>query len=143
MKRIPFDWRNPFVYLVVVTVQYIMEVCLVLTAGCTLILGIGCYMCSIAFSKSIKMNLHSISQKVDDESQRQCVMEQFIEFIACHSRVKQYSIFPNKSFNQFQVRLHFTFHAFLLDWSAVFQPLTNIILQFCLFIVSQAYALHS
>lgn len=92
MYRTPFDWRNPIGYLVAVTMQYVMIMYLLSTVGCALVFAIASYLFSIAMSKSIKLNLCSINRKAGDEIHRMRLMEQLVEFIEYHSRVKQLSI---------------------------------------------------
>lgn len=89
--RFPFDWKNPWGYLIAVGIQYIGHGYILLVTACVLIYGIGGYMLSIALSKSIKVNLYSINQNAGDENHRKYLMEQFIEFFECHSRMKQLS----------------------------------------------------
>lgn len=92
MQRIPFNWRSPFGYSIIVTIQYIIEACVLLIAGCAVVFAIGNYLFLITMSKLLlKVRLSSISQNAGDESERRCLIERPIEFLKFHSRVKQLS----------------------------------------------------
>lgn len=87
INRFPFDWKNPFGYLIAVITEYMIVMSSVLTAGSALTCGIGFYLFIIAMSKNIKANLRSMDRKAD-RKRRNHILKQLIEFLAFHSRVK-------------------------------------------------------
>lgn len=144
MDRFPFDWKNPVGYLIAVTFQYFKELYLLRIAACALVLAIGCYLISIAMSKSLKVSLFGINHTAGDKSERKRLMERLIEFLEFYSRAKQLSwiqLLNNSNKLIINVR---NFHNFHLssDLLAIFRPYTSISLRLCLFGVCRVYASH-
>lgn len=89
--RFPFDWKNPFGFFMATTLQYILASYGLFIGVCILALAIGVYLFGNAMSKCIKEILFAISEHSNAEIDRSVLLEQFIEFIQYHSRVKQLS----------------------------------------------------
>lgn len=89
--RLPFDWRNPFGFSIAFAIQYATLLYATKIGVCALTLGIGSYILAIASSKCIKGSLFAIGRSIKAESDRSCILDQLIEFIDFHSRVKQLS----------------------------------------------------
>lgn len=67
--------------------------------ACVIALGFGTYLYGISFSKCIKHNLFAINRSAQDETERNEIWNQLIEFIEFHSRAKQLrKFFSNKHF---------------------------------------------
>lgn len=90
IKRFPFEWKNPLGYLIAIGIQYAITAYGVLIGACIISLGIGSFLYVIASTKCIRGNLFAINRCTND-SDKQHIWDQFIEFIQYHSRVKQFS----------------------------------------------------
>lgn len=90
-ERLPFDWKNPLGHSITITFEYVVVSYSLLIAACSIALGVVSYLYVIASSKCIKGSLFSISRCASVNANRQ-ISNQFIEFIAFHSRVKQLSL---------------------------------------------------
>ena len=91
IQRLPFDWRNPFGFLVAIAIQYVMLSYTLIVAAVMMTLAIGAYLFGMAASKCIKGSLFNISRNIKARRSRKHVMKQVIEFVEFHSTVKQLS----------------------------------------------------
>lgn len=88
-KRLPFDWRNPFGFLVANTIQCVMLSYALLIGACALVLAIGGFLYIIELSKCIKHRLFALGPRTDAKTNLTCILNQLAEFIELHSNVKQ------------------------------------------------------
>ena len=91
ISRLPFDYRNPFGYLVAIGIQLMLLWYSDMIGGCVIALACGSYLCAIDGSKCIKESLFSITRNANN---RNDLMEQLIEYIQFHSHMKQLSTHP-------------------------------------------------
>lgn len=95
LKRMPFELRNPFEFLLAMAIQCIMLGSMLLIGACILTLGTGTYLYAIAMSKCIKENLFTIIESCRNKNKRHLICEQLVEFIDFHTNAKQLSKFSN------------------------------------------------
>lgn len=74
-------------------VQYTIISYWLFIGACVLSLAFGSHSYVIAMDECIKENLCAISQNLQDETKQNQILEQLIEFVEFHSRVKQLSSF--------------------------------------------------
>lgn len=89
MFRFPFDWENPYGYSVAITIQIIIANLGILIGACALVMGIGFYSFAIATGKSVKGSLFFIQRNITAETNQNNLLEQLIEFLEFHARVKR------------------------------------------------------
>ena len=70
--------------------------------ACVIALAIGCYLNAISISECLKKSLFLISRNMNDKANKSNLMDQFIESIEFHSRVKQLSILNLANHFQFE-----------------------------------------
>lgn len=92
--RIPFESKNPFGFLIAVTLQYIIVGYELSVIACMLSLGIGAFMFAIASTEEINRSLNDFNKVMNGDGQgssdnRSYFLEQFSTFIVAHSTVKQ------------------------------------------------------
>lgn len=91
-SRYPFDLKHPIGYLIDVTIQYIIFLCVFVMTSCLLSMGLGVYFLFISFVEDIiNNNLATINRSVETQENPIYIFEQFTEFIEFHSNVKQFS----------------------------------------------------
>lgn len=104
LQRLPFDWRNPFGYFVVIGFQYAMLSYLLLISACFVYLSIGSYIYITASIKCMKCSLFSIGRCAstadydDDHINQTELLERFTELIQFQSFERELSTkykFPN------------------------------------------------
>lgn len=92
IKRFPFDWRNPFGYLVTIIISYTFYWYELMIGACTISLAFGIYFYLLAMSKTIKDNLFFINnQSIDAKINKQLMLNQIVEFIDLHTFATQLS----------------------------------------------------
>lgn len=96
-QRFPFNWQNPWGFLIALGLQYAMHSYGMLIGACALILGAAAFLYAIAASKCIKANLFSIAQCTRNKT-NQNILDRFIEFIQFHSCVTQLSLKSQSTF---------------------------------------------
>lgn len=69
----PFHWRNPFGFLAALMLELVMLSTALKIGCCALILAIGVYFYTIAFSKCIKQNLFAIGQSCRFETEEELI----------------------------------------------------------------------
>lgn len=87
----PFDWRNPVGYSVVVSLQYFMTVWIGCFVGSIATLGVSSYLIGVAVADDIKGHLYAINDNAKTKRTRLTAVEQFSDFIENHTFVKQLS----------------------------------------------------
>lgn len=91
VPRLPFDWRNPFGYLIAIAIHCILFWYETMIGACPLVSAFGYYYFGIAASKCIKGSLFSIAQSIDAKINKKHIFDQLAEFIELHSSVEQLS----------------------------------------------------
>lgn len=89
VRRLPFDWKNPFGFVMAITLQYIIFTYAMKVGACVLTLAIGLYLYVIAMSECIKQILFAISQSTRTEAEQNLIQEQLIEYIEFDANVKR------------------------------------------------------
>lgn len=105
IQRLPFDWQNPFGYLIANIIYYILILYELMIGACVISFGFGSYLVGIAMSKSIKSSLYSIDQSIRVKSEKNLLFDQLTEFIQLHSITKQLSL------------IHFSFLLIILNFN--------------------------
>lgn len=88
-SRLPFDWRNPFGYLIAMVIHSILFWYNTMIAGCLISFAIGCYCFAIATIKLVKVSLLAISQRIGVKGKQKLNLAQLVEYIELHSYVKK------------------------------------------------------
>lgn len=91
IKRLPFDWRNPYGFMIALGIQYVMFLYMAMIGGNIFILPVGSFLYAIAMTKCIKGSLFAIGRSGDTNQTTGPILEQLAEFIEFHSHVKQLS----------------------------------------------------
>lgn len=82
-------------YLVVITILFVLARYMLLVGACVFVLSIGFHLYAIALAKCIKKNLLTISRTGKTATNREVLLKQIIDFIEFDSSVKQLSKFFN------------------------------------------------
>lgn len=90
-KRLPYDWKNPYGYMVAVVAQLLWASFAFTYIGCVLALSFGCFMFSLAMIKILKNDLHSIDKMARDKNSRSDMYKKLCEFLETHANTKQLS----------------------------------------------------
>lgn len=88
-ERIPFDWKNPTAYCVVVFLQLVIAyfgLCFVAGLTC---LAIGIFIIALTLTKDVKNDLSLINESVKFQQPVSHVLKQLAEFVRAHSHGKQ------------------------------------------------------
>lgn len=91
IQRLPFDWKNPFNFLIAIAIQCAMLLCGLSIGSCVLAFTIGSYFYAIGLSKTVTGILFSFNRNIQSKADRSILLEQLIEFLGFHSRSKQLS----------------------------------------------------
>lgn len=91
-KRFPYDWKNPFGYLVTVVAQFLLLIYPCQYLGCFTVLAFGAFMFSVAFVKILKNELRSVNKMATRKKLRKRMYKQLSHFIWSHSNAKQLSV---------------------------------------------------
>lgn len=88
-SRLPFEWRNPSVYLLVVFMQ-----CISIAYKFSLIAGIasygiGCFLFAMKTTEEIQSFLELLNEKLKTEDDLQRSVRFVSKFVHCHSLLKQ------------------------------------------------------
>lgn len=110
MERFPFDWKSPFEYLMAMAIQIIATTYSFTIAACILSLSVGFTLFLFAMSKVAKISVICINQKAGDKTARKRILEQLIEFLEFHSRMKQLSKNEKETLTILQNLFNFFFH---------------------------------
>lgn len=86
----PFNWSNPLVYLIAISIESVQILYITMMGACALSLATGSYLYFMAASKCIKGSLLSIGQCINEKT-NQNIFDQFVEFMQFHAKVKQLS----------------------------------------------------
>lgn len=98
--RLPFHWRNPIGYVIVVIVEYTMSVYFFALVASLTSLALGSCFFALTFAKDIIGDLNSISKSVKNHKNHTEIFEQFTGFIRIHSLSKQLSDNDSLTLNQ-------------------------------------------
>lgn len=90
--RLPFDWRNPIGYLVVITLQYTANVYFFPFAACLVAYALGILLHVLSVATDIKTDLKMINENAKIKQNRLMTLERLFEFIEFHSKLKELSI---------------------------------------------------
>lgn len=89
--RLPFDWKNPFGYLIAASFQYTVAVHAAIFLTCISTLGLGAFLFTIAVNKVCTQNSLVICKKAKYRKSQRHVLRRLLEFVQFHSSVKQLS----------------------------------------------------
>lgn len=89
--RFPFDWKNPYGFLISISIEHIMITYALIIGVCALNFSIETYLFVMATTKVIKQNLNSINENDKTNQTRTSISTQFSQFVRYHSMVKQLS----------------------------------------------------
>lgn len=91
LRRLPFNSKHPFVYLIVVMFQYIVSMYSFLLLACCLCIGIGAYLFLLSVTADIKRNLLLLNKCAKtQENHQQITLKQLADTIQLHSDSKQF-----------------------------------------------------
>lgn len=98
--RFPFEWKNPFGFLIAFALQYIMLSFALKIGVCVLALAIGLYVYAMAAAKCINKNLLDISRScrlngVGIESDRKIIWDRLVGHIEYDSSMKRWAMRRN------------------------------------------------
>lgn len=92
--RLPFDAKNPFVYLIVVTYQLIGVVYILLLLACTVSIGIGLCLFLLSETGGIKRILLSFNDRAKAHKiEPHTAMKQLTDAIQLQTNSKEFVIF--------------------------------------------------
>lgn len=72
-------------------IQYVILVYAAIIGACDITMAVGSYLYGIAMSECVKGTLNEINRHVHDKTNKARIVEEIIEFVQFHSRVKQLS----------------------------------------------------
>lgn len=85
IRRLPFDWRNPYGYLAAVLIQYVVGLYLFLFATCVLPTTLGAYMLARTFAKDLMICISSINDRVQINENKVEIIKQHSKMLKIHS----------------------------------------------------------
>lgn len=85
IRRLPFDWRNPYGYLAAVLIQYVVGLYLFLFATCVLPTTLGAYMLARTFAKDLMICINSINDRVNINGNKVEIIKQYSKMLKIHS----------------------------------------------------------
>lgn len=92
INRFPFDWQNPFGFLVAIALQYALTTYTFMIASPIIAMAIASHLYAIALSKVIKGSIFFINRSAQAKKTDQSIcLEQIVEFLELHSSAKQLS----------------------------------------------------
>lgn len=89
--RLPFDWKTPSGFLIALSIQSILSICVMVTLECLAIFGLGTCLMLFPLTKDMKNNLRTISHDARRKKNRSKIIKQFSQFIQFHSKLIQLS----------------------------------------------------
>lgn len=95
--RFPFDWKDPFGYVVATMHVYITFTFLLFFISIIASFGIGCFLLGITTTNEIKTVFIIANEKLRLESEHSLAFERFTELVEWHAMVKQLSELKNSS----------------------------------------------
>lgn len=87
-RRFPFDWQNPFGFLVAIVAEYAMFLYGFTIGGCVFVLAIGSFLYAISLSRDNKDSLCTITRNSQAKTDRSILWEQLTKL---HANSKQLS----------------------------------------------------
>lgn len=87
----PFDWENPFGYLIAVILQCLMTFNLLLYATSLLSIALGIYLFVASANEFMENDLRSINKWAKQKKSASDILELFSRFIYSHVEIKQLS----------------------------------------------------
>lgn len=87
----PFNWKNPFGYLVACALQYILIRYLFIFVVFCVYFEIGFYFLLVSIADDIKRCIKSLNQNAKSKRKRLKLSKEFGDFIQFHSHTKQLS----------------------------------------------------
>lgn len=90
-NRLPFDWKNPIGYLIVIVLQSVSSFLVLQFLTCMTICTLGSFLFAWSFAKDWKNHLQALHQMVHTKSSKTDILENLNEFIRSHSTEKQLS----------------------------------------------------
>lgn len=121
MRRFPFDWKDPFLYALAMTVEYSITMDLFYFVSCLTTLKIGTLLFTVAITIDIKRSINSIGKPKKKQTQIFTELSNFIQF---HLKAKQLSLakrsksnINNNNFTEFLL------FRLVYDLSELFQPI--------------------
>lgn len=92
--RVPFDWKNPLGYSVVITFQYILTAHCLTLVFCDISFGIGCYLLLNSIIQDyVKIDLKLINKDAASNRNHSLAVKRVASFIETHSFLKKFSVF--------------------------------------------------
>lgn len=91
LRRIPFDWRNPLGFSIVIIIQYEMASKILRLTACALSFALGTFIFAVSLVNDIKNDLHAINEMTKQKKTQSNISKQLFKFMDIHSDVKQLS----------------------------------------------------
>lgn len=88
-NRFPFDWKNPFGFMMANILQYVGTLATFIALGACLCFGIGTFILLLAIADDVKCEISSINQIHQTKSNRLLMFERFAKLINFHTDVKK------------------------------------------------------
>lgn len=89
--RLPYDWKNPPLYLVTLYLQRLYAMFLCQYMGCFVFLAFGVFMFAHSFVEDMKQKLYAINKMAHRKRFRSRMYVKLSKFINLHAKAKQLS----------------------------------------------------
>lgn len=91
LLRYPFDWKNPFGFLICAALQYRMILHSLRLLACVLSLALGAFLFAISMVKELKSELITINEMAKRKKTRPGVAKKLYNFLEVHTDLKRLS----------------------------------------------------
>lgn len=91
MQSYPFNWKNPYGYLIAVISQCIVALNLLHYVSCFVSIALGAYFYAKSLNGFMEDDLQSINEMVKQKKTKTDFIEPFSSFICTHADIKQLS----------------------------------------------------
>lgn len=107
IERFPFNWRNPFGYLIAASIQCIEVLNSLTFVACMISLGVGAFLFAVAGAKAATIILKEINENAKSKNKnklenRQRILKQLAAYIQFHWSLKKFS----SNFKKFHIVPH-------------------------------------
>lgn len=92
-NRFPFDWNNPFGYLIAVILQVAPLLISLHHVACLLSLALGAFLFTVTTEGFMKTDLKSIIKMANANKSESDIFEQLTSVVRTHGRLKQLSVY--------------------------------------------------
>lgn len=120
-SRLPFDWKNPFVYFFVTIVETAGALALFWFLAFLMVYPLGGHLFNWTFVENWKRELEIINELLKTKKTRTKISKRFTQFIRSHSRVKQLSV----KYDQCQSIGEWSEFVFIADPLTIFRIFTS------------------